>query len=128
MDVDPPLIVDDEHWETGNPESAFKQPHGKPSYTEAFGLWLTLTKISAFAVRTLVGGPAFLRATSRRSNPPRSMRLTSPRWHLLEPRHLNGGNGRLRSSMPQCPSGLIHCLITVWNFPWPPPFTLGDHI
>ena len=55
MDVDPPLIVDDECWASGNPESAFQQPPGKPSHMEAFGLWLKLTKISAFAVRTLVG-------------------------------------------------------------------------
>lgn len=55
MDVDPPLIVNDEYWATNNPESAFQQPPGKPSHLEAFGLWLTLTKISAFAVRTLVG-------------------------------------------------------------------------
>lgn len=55
MDVDPPLVVDDEYWVTGEPESAFQQPPGKPSYMEAFELWLKLTKISAFAVRTLVG-------------------------------------------------------------------------
>ena len=54
MDVDPPLIVDDEYWLADNPESAFRQPSGKPSHMEAFGLWLKLTKISAFAVRTLV--------------------------------------------------------------------------
>ena len=61
MDVDPPLIVDDEYWTTGNPDSAFRQPHGKPSHMEAFGLWLSLTKISAFAVSTLVGSPASFR-------------------------------------------------------------------
>jgi hypothetical protein len=55
MDADPPLIVDDEYWVTDNPESAFQQPPGIPSHLEAFGLWLKLTKISAFAVRTLVG-------------------------------------------------------------------------
>lgn len=54
MDVDSPLIVDDEYWVTDSPKSAFQQPPGKPSHMEAFGLWLKLTKISAFAVRTLV--------------------------------------------------------------------------
>ena len=60
MDVDLPLIVDDEYWVTDTAEPAFRQPHGKPSHMEAFGFWLTLTKISAFAVRTLVGGPGLL--------------------------------------------------------------------
>jgi len=55
MDVGPPLFVDDKYWVTDDPESAFQQPAGKPSHMEAFGLWLKLTKISAFAVRTLVG-------------------------------------------------------------------------
>ena len=55
MDVDPPLMVDDEYWATGDPASAFQQPTGKPSHMEAFWLWLKLTKIGAFAVRTLVG-------------------------------------------------------------------------
>ena len=54
MDVDPPLIVDDEYWITDNSELSFQQPPGKPSHTEAFTLWLKLTQISAFAVRTLV--------------------------------------------------------------------------
>ena len=58
MDVDPPLIVDDEYWTPCNLELAFRQPHGIPSHVEAFGFWLTLTKISAFAVRTLVCGLA----------------------------------------------------------------------
>ncbi|KAF9793223.1 hypothetical protein BJ322DRAFT_1154669, partial [Thelephora terrestris] len=53
MDVHPSLVIDDEYWTTGNPESAFRQPQGKTSHMEAFGLWLALTKISAFAVNTL---------------------------------------------------------------------------
>ena len=57
MDAELPLIVDDEYWATDNPESSFQQPSGKPSHLEAFVLWLKLTKISAFAVRTLVGHP-----------------------------------------------------------------------
>ena len=61
MDVDPPLIVDDEYWAVDNPGSAFQQPQGKPSRTEAFGFWLKLTKISAFAARTLVGHKVLLR-------------------------------------------------------------------
>jgi len=61
MDVDLPLIVDDEYWAADNPESAFQQPPGKPSRMEAFWFWLKLTKISAFAVRTLVGRQAPLR-------------------------------------------------------------------
>ena len=61
MDVDPPLIVDDECWVTDDPESSFQQPSGKPSHMEAFGLWLKLTKISSFAVRTLVGRRALFR-------------------------------------------------------------------
>ena len=56
MDVDPPLIVDDEYWATDDPGLAFQQPPGKPSRVEAFWLWLKLTRIGTFAVRTLVGG------------------------------------------------------------------------
>jgi len=62
MDAELPLIVDDEYWATDNPETSFKQSPGKPSHLEAFVLWLKLTKISAFAVRTLVGyrGPVLV--------------------------------------------------------------------
>jgi len=55
MDADPPLIIDDECWVADNPQLFFQQSPGKPSHLEAFVLWLKLTKISAFAVRTLVG-------------------------------------------------------------------------
>lgn len=53
FDVDLPLEVDDEYWETEDPEKAFQQPPGKPSKIAAFNSYLKLTKISAYALRTI---------------------------------------------------------------------------
>jgi hypothetical protein len=123
MDVHPSLVIDDEYWTTGNPESAFRQPQGKTSHMEAFGFWLALTKISAFAVNTLVGGPGYFWSRCLHLFQfHHSMWSTSLRWPLLVPQHPSGGNGRSRNSIPRCPSGSIHYLITVRKFPWPTRF------
>ncbi|KAG1816057.1 fungal-specific transcription factor domain-containing protein [Suillus subaureus] len=53
FDVDLPLEVDDEYWETNDPEKAFQQPPGKPSKIAGFNSYLKLTKISAYALRTI---------------------------------------------------------------------------
>lgn len=53
FDVDLPLEVDDEYWETKDPEKAFQQPPGKPSKIAGFNSYLKLTKISAYALRTI---------------------------------------------------------------------------
>lgn len=53
FDVDLPLEVDDEYWETSDPEKAFQQPPGKPSKIAGFNSYLKLTKISAYALRTI---------------------------------------------------------------------------
>lgn len=57
FDVDLPLEVDDEYWETKDPEKAFQQPPGKPSKIAGFNSYLKLTKISAYALRTIVRFP-----------------------------------------------------------------------
>ncbi|KAF8844397.1 hypothetical protein BDN67DRAFT_1008235 [Paxillus ammoniavirescens] len=53
FDVDLPLEVDDEYWETEDAEKAFQQPPDKPSKIAAFNSYLKLTKIAAYALRTI---------------------------------------------------------------------------
>ncbi|KAI6040273.1 fungal-specific transcription factor domain-containing protein [Pisolithus marmoratus] len=53
FDVDLPLEVDDEYWETEDPEHAFQQPPGKPAKVAAFNSYLKLTRIAAYALRNL---------------------------------------------------------------------------
>lgn len=57
FDVDLPLEVDDEYWETEDPQKAFQQPPGKPAKVAAFNSYLRLTKIAAYALRKLVRFP-----------------------------------------------------------------------
>ncbi|KAF8910393.1 fungal-specific transcription factor domain-containing protein [Mucidula mucida] len=52
-DIDLPLEVDDEYWEAEEPSRAFRQPPGVPSRITAFNLWLKLTQIVAFTMRTV---------------------------------------------------------------------------
>jgi hypothetical protein len=54
IDVDLPLEVDDEYWETEDPASAFQQPKDIPASVTALNLWIRLTQIIAYALRTLV--------------------------------------------------------------------------
>ncbi|KAF9241629.1 fungal-specific transcription factor domain-containing protein [Melanogaster broomeanus] len=53
FDVDLPLEVDDEYWEPEDAEKAFQQPPDKPSRIAAFNSYLKLTKIAAYAMRTI---------------------------------------------------------------------------
>uniref|UniRef100_A0A0W0FGY6 Zn(2)-C6 fungal-type domain-containing protein n=3 Tax=Moniliophthora roreri TaxID=221103 RepID=A0A0W0FGY6_MONRR len=53
FDLELPLDVEDEFWENDDPQLAFQQPPGKPSKVTAFILWLSLTQIMAFALRTI---------------------------------------------------------------------------
>jgi len=54
FDVDLPIEVDDEYWEHPDPEQMFKQPPGKPSVVAWFNNYLKLSRILAFALRTIV--------------------------------------------------------------------------
>ncbi|KAI0316023.1 fungal-specific transcription factor domain-containing protein [Amylostereum chailletii] len=51
MDVELPLDVDDEFWESDDPTQAFRQPPEKPSLVKAYILWLGLTEITAEVVK-----------------------------------------------------------------------------
>lgn len=53
FDVDLPLEVDDQYWETDDPALAFRQPAGIPCKVSAFTWVIKLTQITAFALRTL---------------------------------------------------------------------------
>jgi len=55
FDTELPLEVDDEYWENEDGTPLFRQPPGKPSKVAAYNLWLRLTEISAFTLRTFVG-------------------------------------------------------------------------
>ena len=57
FDVDLPLEMDDEYWETEDPNKAFQQPPGKPVKVAAFNSYLILTKIAAYTLRKLVSFP-----------------------------------------------------------------------
>ncbi|KAI0675220.1 fungal-specific transcription factor domain-containing protein [Trametes maxima] len=53
LDLEMPLEVDDEYWETEDPELAFRQPAGKPSIVTGFVCWIKLSHIVAFTLKTL---------------------------------------------------------------------------
>lgn len=89
FDVDLPLEVDDEYWETEDPEKAFQQPPGKPSKIAGFNSYLKLTKISAYALRTIYALD-------------RSKLLVSaarPRWHEVL-NHLSAAMTEWADSVP----------------------------
>lgn len=54
FDLDYPLSVDDEYWETGDPETDFIQPAGIPSRLEAFVTVLKLLRIVESTLRMVV--------------------------------------------------------------------------
>ncbi|KAF8992799.1 fungal-specific transcription factor domain-containing protein [Cyathus striatus] len=53
FDLDMPIECDDEYWDYPDPAQRFKQPEGVPSTVTAFNLHLRMTKIMAFAMRTI---------------------------------------------------------------------------
>ena len=53
-DVDLPAEVDDEYWVNPDPDRAFTQPAGKPSYVTFFNLILRLGRINSLAIRSMV--------------------------------------------------------------------------
>lgn len=53
IDVDYPLDVDDEYWETSDPARDFVQPAGKPSQLGGFIAMLKLHQISGYCLRTV---------------------------------------------------------------------------
>ncbi len=55
FDVELPIDCDDEYWETGNPDTDFKQPPGRLSHLGAFLHHLRLSTVISFAMRTLYG-------------------------------------------------------------------------
>lgn len=56
FDLDPPIDCDDEFWDADNPDPAmrFKQPPYKPSLVTHFLLYIELTHILIFSLRTVV--------------------------------------------------------------------------
>ncbi|KAI9059209.1 hypothetical protein FKP32DRAFT_1580479 [Trametes sanguinea] len=53
FDVEPLIECDDEYWFTGNPETDFKQPPGRPSKLTYMNCLSRLLQILAFASRTI---------------------------------------------------------------------------
>ncbi|KAI0656643.1 fungal-specific transcription factor domain-containing protein [Cubamyces menziesii] len=53
FDVEPLIECDDEYWNTGDPETDFKQPPGKPSKVAYFNCFCRMMQIMAFASRTI---------------------------------------------------------------------------
>lgn len=54
FDVDPMTECDDEYWSHPDPSQAFRQPPGKPSTVAFCNAFIRLSKIQAFALRTIV--------------------------------------------------------------------------
>lgn len=54
IDVDLPIICDDEYWIHPDPDLAFKQPESKPSVVASWVCGIGLLHILAVALRTLV--------------------------------------------------------------------------
>lgn len=57
FDLDHPLEVDDEYWETPDSAPTFKQPADKPAKVAFFNCYLKLNQILAFALRTIASAP-----------------------------------------------------------------------
>ncbi|KAI0629105.1 fungal-specific transcription factor domain-containing protein [Trametes polyzona] len=55
LDVPLPIECDDEYWVHDDAERAFKQPPGKPSKVAYFNSTIRLTRILAYATRTVYG-------------------------------------------------------------------------
>ena len=53
-DQDPPIPCDDEYWDTGHPETSFKQPAGIPSKLDYFVSYVKLMEIEAATMRAVV--------------------------------------------------------------------------
>lgn len=53
FDVEYPLDVDDEYWDTGNPSKNFIQPAGQTSKVSMFIMSLKLERILAFALKNI---------------------------------------------------------------------------
>lgn len=53
IDIDYPLDVDDEYWETGTPARDFVQPEGTPSKMSGFIASLKLMQINGYCLRTV---------------------------------------------------------------------------
>lgn len=90
FDIEMPLDVDDEFWQTLDPEKAFKQPSDRPSLISYFNSFLKLNQILAFALRTIVR--ILLQLYIAHLMPVSlSTRSTNPRscWALLD---LNGNS------------------------------------
>ncbi|EKM58714.1 uncharacterized protein PHACADRAFT_193830 [Phanerochaete carnosa HHB-10118-sp] len=90
FDVDYPIECDDEYWEMDDPQLAFKQPPGKPSYTASFNCMIRLMHIHAYCLRGLYS----LRGSKLLSDPQRAQELVSEldselnRWLDSIPEHL----------------------------------------
>ena len=52
--MEPLIECDDDYWNTGDPETDFKQPPGKPSKVAYFNCFCRMMQIMAFAYRTIV--------------------------------------------------------------------------
>ncbi|KAH9481989.1 ABC-transporter-regulating transcription factor [Psilocybe cubensis] len=52
-DLDYPIECDDEYWDTGDRETCFRQPEGKPCSISAFVALIKLCEILGFVLRTL---------------------------------------------------------------------------
>ena len=54
FDLDLPLEVDDEYFESPNPALAFKQPPNKPARVAYFAAATKMSRILGYALRTIV--------------------------------------------------------------------------
>ena len=53
IDCEYPVECDDEYWDTGDPETSWKQPEGKPSFATCSVFNLRLLEILTFALKHL---------------------------------------------------------------------------
>ncbi|PFH51533.1 hypothetical protein AMATHDRAFT_142483 [Amanita thiersii Skay4041] len=52
FDLEMPLEVDDEYWESEDPSKAFQQPPGVPALVASFNCFVRLTQVLTFALKT----------------------------------------------------------------------------
>lgn len=53
-DLELPVECDDEYWDLSDPQTAWKQPPGSPSYVAYFNILIKLYDILGFTLRTIV--------------------------------------------------------------------------
>ncbi|KAL0956545.1 hypothetical protein HGRIS_002685 [Hohenbuehelia grisea] len=90
FDIDLPLEVDDEYWDTGDPSAAFKQPPDVPSRVTFLNMWIKLSQVVSFALKTVYAA----------NKPKMFSGVHIPGWRQEVLKQLNSAMEEFASSIP----------------------------